>query len=1011
MKKIYTLLFTLLFSSAFLVFGQIPTSLGFNYYNINSEAFETTSSNFDTYFSNYSINERAYWATSLTLALASEKLYKAPQTAIQPDTIVGAYRLVRRNYFNQTVGGETIKMIILRPNDTIVRPTILITHGGELSGGDAFRQMSLGVTDFVQRGYVVVYYQSGVDNAVNFQAALQAGGISSPCSQAFYAPMDQACLEQRVLLKMQFGYAAAQFTVAQKDTFYMDANNLFLVGFSGGALGSFHLALADQVSNYQDSIFAPIGNFNRYAIDSLASFDIKAVATLGGALIHDPIAGPLVGPEDSAMRVIMFHGQDDAAGKSDAGKLFWGLPLGNPLSVDCEMRGSVSLKDTFSNYNIESKTILNCSGCHEVFSYPCTYCDDCDGNLVLYSGLECYDWRNQNLRTVMQNPASVIFNKPMRLAYYMMQIHDIGMLTAKFFHKDFADNQHPESPSSLVDDILQDNETAAVNPLDYPYFNASPNGHFSRSTKCLVQQNSALFFNRFGDNGEVFTAANPDGDYLNIPWASQGQGDVLGSDFTLEIRFKTKNHQGRGTLISYLDKIGVGRGMELFIKSDGTLNFQYRNTFQLTDTTDINDEKCHHVAITRTGNDYRLWLDGVMKSELLNQGASNYDLPDSIRIGNSLQTPGIGNNFAYNGIISEFRIWSRAISNCAELNDVNVTSNATGLVAKWKFDEGEVQRLNSTANGNSIDLVLGESSSTLAFDPKWLENDELCDCDVATFGLDDASFQASEDTVCDRTFAFSSTQASGTHIWDFGDGSSASIPNPTHNFPTFGTFQVTHSIIGTCGPSQDLRTFLIDSDFAAQFGLNPTSFNQNDTIQWTYQGGQYGDFIIDGTPDGSFDIWALPPTFSLNNGNTQGIVLPSGLVIQNTVMNNLSPGMHEICFATFNSGTSCTDTICINVTVGMATTNPEEYLNDAEIRIFPNPASDKINFAFTGNDKGATDIFLYSLDGSVQQNHSVNATPGQPIKPIDISQLPSGIYFVTIRSPKGKLYCKKIVKI
>lgn len=1010
MNKKASLFLILLFAMVTSLRGQITTSQGFNYYDINAQALETPGSSFDNYFSAYSSDERAYWATSIMLARAVESLYQAPQTSIQPDTVVGAYRLVRRNYFDQAINNQEMKTVILRPNDTVPRPVVLITHGGELSGGNTLRVMTLGVVDLVQRGYAVMYYQSGVDNANAFPGVLQAAGIDSPCDIYNYAPMNKSCLEQRVYFKMQFGYAAAQFAAAQADSFAFDTNKLFLAGFSGGALGSLNLALADETTNFQDSLFFPQGDFNRFSQYPSQAFSVKAVATMGGGLLDQPLAGLLIGPEDSTTRFLMLHGQDDAAVKSDQGRMFWGQPLGTEESLDVELNGSVTLKDSFDFYGVQSKILLNCSGCHEVFSYPCTYCDDCDGNQFFDSGLECYSWREVNFSDVLQNPGSQPFNNSMRLAYYLMQVHDLGLLTAHFLHQDFPDDSLEASPSSLIDDILRDDATAAINPIDYPYTDNNPDGHFQRSSKCLVQNNAALLFNRFGDNGGVLNAADRIGDYLSIPWSSQGQTDVLGSDFTLEFRFKTKNQQGRGTLFSYLDAFITVRGMELFIQSDGTLKFQYYNTFQLSDPlTLVNDDQCHHVAVTRSGNDYRIWIDGEMKAEVLNQGSANYDLPGTVRLGNSLIEP-IANNYAFNGIMSEFRMWDQAINDCALHNVPLSGSNIPGLVAHWEFSDGESQTLTSSANGNTLDAVLGKSATNSAHDPKWLENDEICNCDVSQYGQEDASFSTQADTSCDRSFSFTSTQSTGTHDWQFGDGGSSTQANPSHTFPVFGTYQIQHTVAGSCGTAVDSRTFLIDSEYAAQFGLNPSTFAQNDIIEWTYQGGQFGEFVIDNIPQGPFDIWALPPVFSMNNGNTQGIVTPEGLVVQNTLMDNLAPGPHQICFTTYNQGPSCPDTICITVTVTAPTNSPDPTTLAPDIVVFPNPSSGSFFLTFPEGFRGESQISLFSVNGSQLSYMKRKIGPGQGAIELERNDLPAGMYFISIQIGNHHISRKVILK-
>jgi hypothetical protein len=89
----------------------------------------------------------------------------------------------------------------------------------------------------------------------------------------------------------------------------------------------------------------------------------------------------------------------------------------------------------------------------------------------------------------------------------------------------------------------------------------------------------------------------------------------------------------------------------------------------------------------------------------------------------------------------------------------------------------------------------------------------------------------------------------------------------------------------------------------------------------------------------------------------------------------------------------------INTTVLLAT--PEQSLE--KIRIYPNPASDYITLNIPFNDSG-TAIFYNVLGQEVmtQELTSINSK-------IDISELHSGIYMLTIKTKQGSI-TKKLIK-
>lgn len=1005
MKKFFCLLTTAFLAYLTPLTAQINTSSNFNFYDINATELLTPHGNYLNYFSGYDPEEVAYWNTTIQLAEASEAMYYAPTGPVQPDTVVGGYRIKRFYYMDTTLANQEIKLIMLRPNDDVDRPAILLTHGGRTSSGDALQMMTLGATDLVQRGYAVLYYQSSVDDSIG--AALLQAGLPSVCSSTSI-PTSKSCMEQSVYIKMLFGYAAAQYAVHESDTLHIDTTQMFLMGHSGGAVGSFNLALADESTNFQSSaLFGNLGDFNRFSLFPTETFDIQAVVTLAGGVLDDAGAGPLVSAADSSIRFLMFHGQDDANVKPGKGAFLWAHPLGGIRSDAIGLVSSTALQDTFEQFGITSKVILNCSGCHTVVTYPCDNCDDCDGNATESFGEECYNWFVQDFLLSLTQP-NTQGDEPRQLAFNLMQIHDICLLSAHFMHEDIPENAIPARPSALVDDLFRDGEIVAINPTIYPYDENNINGHYERSSKCLVQENAALLFNQNGDDADPNTLLSNTGDFLDIPWGSQGQTDVLANDFTIEMRFKVKNPSGRGTLFSYLDDSFLPRGMEIFINSAGEMKFQYRNSLQLTDTTnDMNDGICHHVAVTRSGDDYRLWVDGVMQEEKLNQGASVYTLPTSIYLGNTHQPL---QNVGFNGIISEFRLWEAAINDCSMLN-ISVSPTTTDLFAHWIFDEGQAQTIDNRVTANPIAAVLGSDIDNGAYDPKWLTDDELCACDVTFYGNQDAGFASMVNPDCDRSLDFLSADPAGIHFWDFGDGTSAATPNPSHQFPVYGTYLVQHTQSGSCGNASDSRAYLIDSEYLAEFSISPTTFAITDTSNWIFSGAQFGEFLIDGNSQGIFDFDTLGSPFSQDLGiiHGSGAVTADGTVFQETQLDTLSPGLHQVCLVTFNPGNTCSDTLCIQIEITTTTAAPIAFSPLHQVKLYPNPSQEEVFLQFPSDLHGSTQFTLTDLQGKPISQSTTRLPRSAPDMAFDVSTLPSGVYFLTIRNAEQTI-TRKLMK-
>lgn len=715
--KISTLL---LFISLFVLEGiqaQISTVSGFNYYDINNDAFTVDASCFG--LSASETEEYEYRFTSIQLANTLTSVFNSPTDSL--DQIVGDYKLMKRTFLNQSLGGEEFRYIMLRPNDTADRPVIMITHGGQSGGAGALRTLSLGIYDYVQRGYAVVYYQSGTATG-NAVQALTDVGFTGACQYNWSPDETMDCFQQAVYVKFQFAIAARDYTTANKNNLNIDENLLFASGFSGGALGSLYLTLADP-GNFSDPIFSGMGSFNNLSRYPMENGEIKGVATLGGGVI-DPSSsdykiGSLVDATDQNTRFLMLHGQDDNAVQPETSPLQWSDP--NLQLPGSQLAGSISLDATLKMNNIESKTVINCSACHNIFTWPCDYDDDCFGNNPLFD-LECVLW------TPASNYTSINFSNLCdatndqsnwtEIFYVLDQIHDYSKITSAFLHEDFPDSGPARVPDTFVDSVYADDQVYAVNPIDFPFNEGggATSGHLATSTKCLVQTCSALYFNEFGNSDLL--GLNYKGDYLTMTGLAQ---NTFNNDFTLELQIKANDQDGIATLFSHINNVTFG--FEVLINGNGFVQFR-KNTLggqgAITGSIDVLDNSCHMISVTREGNQFGLYVDGILQETKKNYNINFTNTIES-RVGNTLNELMFDRGF--NGIIRNITLWNSAISSFGQISIPITESN---LVAEWQLDQGVGQTFSST--NSSYPINLGTSASNAEYDPRWMKDDEICYC-------------------------------------------------------------------------------------------------------------------------------------------------------------------------------------------------------------------------------------------------------------------------------------------
>ncbi len=119
------------------------------------------------------------------------------------------------------------------------------------------------------------------------------------------------------------------------------------------------------------------------------------------------------------------------------------------------------------------------------------------------------------------------------------------------------------------------------------------------------------------------------GDVLTIPDSAISQ--LGSSDFTVECWINTSKTTGGSILTKGVDENVTWGNFFFSLTSSGYLFFEIDPTpstsadrFSLTDTVAINNGQWHHVAVTRSGNDWKLFRNGTIAAS----GTSSASFPD-----------------------------------------------------------------------------------------------------------------------------------------------------------------------------------------------------------------------------------------------------------------------------------------------------------------------------------------------------------------------------------------------
>lgn len=268
------------------------------------------------------------------------------------------------------------------------------------------------------------------------------------------------------------------------------------------------------------------------------------------------------------------------------------------------------------------------------------------------------------------------------------------------------------------------------------------------------------------------------------------------------------------------------------------------------------------------------------------------------------------------------------------------------------------------------------------------------------------------------------TAASGVYYtWDFGDGGSSNLQNPTHTYTASGLYYVCLITNDTSGCSNFFcSTVYIDLSWwngvnpmqgncTANFMILPNALNNNGMVD-----------IINLTPgNNNFYTW------DFGNGFVSNLNTPV------TTIN--SPGIYEICLNMMDTVNMCSDTFCDTITIdslgnvfrssmtgnvairvsrapqnGMPLSVQENIGASTALSVMPNPANDACNL-LVNMEAGAAKITCSDILGkTIFIKQATLLGGGSQQIPIDISGLEDGTYLISITTAKQTGFTRLIIK-
>ncbi len=248
-------------------------------------------------------------------------------------------------------------------------------------------------------------------------------------------------------------------------------------------------------------------------------------------------------------------------------------------------------------------------------------------------------------------------------------------------------------------------------------YSATSGGTYSCSivNSCGAYNSNSITITVSGtcNTGLTFDGTN---DYVKIP--NHTSYAIGTGNFTIEswINLSSTQTATYPVVLSHrISNNGISGFMVFFIA--GKLTIQLAGINRPAYGSDLRDNLCHHIAITRTSTSaINFYVDGILKGT---SNSANYNITtsDFLLIGNDA-----ADSYAdgFKGKIMEARFWNVARTQTELQNSMNTTLSGyeTGLVGYWRMNEGSGQAVNDYSPSNNGGQ-LGSTAGTDVNDPSY----------------------------------------------------------------------------------------------------------------------------------------------------------------------------------------------------------------------------------------------------------------------------------------------------
>ncbi|MCC6495671.1 MAG: PKD domain-containing protein [Propionibacteriaceae bacterium] len=390
-----------------------------------------------------------------------------------------------------------------------------------------------------------------------------------------------------------------------------------------------------------------------------------------------------------------------------------------------------------------------------------------------------------------------------------------------------------------------------------------------------------------------------------------------------ELWFRTDTTTG-GKLIGFSSSAtgsSSSYDRHVYMLNDGKLTFgAYTGvTNTVTSTKSYNDNKWHHLVAQQSSAGMQLYVDTELVGSNAVTGAQNFT--GYWRIGGDTTWGGNTTNY-FRGNLDEVAVYSRTLTEAERMDhfvkgngdlpnfnptadftstvnklsvlfDGTGSSDSDGTVASYLWDFGDGQTSTEATPAHTF-AAAGPQSVTLTVTDNEGGTGSVTKTVTTIANQPPAGSFTAEVTKLQAAFTSTASDPDGTvasYLWDFGDGGSSTLANPTHTFPAVDTYSVSLTLTDNDGgttvitnPVTTLANQAPTADFTASVNKQNVDFDAGDStdadgtvVSYEWDFGDGSPTVTSETASHSFpavDTYNVTLTVTDDNGATGSVTKP-----------------------------------------------------------------------------------------------------------------------------------------